>query len=184
MTDLRVRTTESPAPWAVPSPCDFRNPAAQVGRVTCAPVTGPAPAVRRSRLDDVANERPWRQGRREGTVPHRDRGLFGELVGCVGQVRRDVRSTEPAEREGRDLLAVGGVQSDYCDRPIAVAEGAHLEARVARRRPDAHRAWADEAAVARERPQSARGRDGVALDLNQPGIGTGDGRRARVAPHR
>ena len=66
------------------------------------------------------------------------------------------------------------------DRPVAVAERAHLEAGVACRRRDAHRARADEAAVARERPQSTRGGDRVALDLNQSRVGAGHGRRARV----
>ncbi len=65
----------------------------------------------RSLLSDVvADERPRRQGCSEGAVPDGDRGLCGELVGCVGQVwRHDVRSAEAVQREGRDLAAMGAV---------------------------------------------------------------------------
>ena len=62
------------------------------GPLELALVTAGAP---RSRSDGVADERPRRQGRGEGAVPHRHRGLCGEVVRCVGQVRRYVRSTEP-----------------------------------------------------------------------------------------
>jgi hypothetical protein len=89
-------------------------------------------------------------------------------------------SIEPAQRECRDLAAVGAVQNDHRDRPVAVAERAHLEARVARRRGDAYRAWADEPAVARDRPQPAGGGDGVALDLSQSRVGAGQAARARA----
>jgi hypothetical protein len=101
-------------------------------------------------------------------------------VGCVGQVWRDVRRVESAQREGRSLAAVGAVQDDHGGRPVAVAERAHLEIRPARCCPDPQYARADEAAVARERPQSTRGSDRVAGDLNGSRVGAGHRRRARI----
>jgi hypothetical protein len=62
-----------------------------------------------SRSDLVADQRPWRQSRGEGAVPHGDSGLREEPVGCVGQVRPDVCTAKAAQREGRGLTAVGAV---------------------------------------------------------------------------
>ncbi len=92
MADLRVGTTGSPVPWAILLTCDLRNPAAQVGRVTHAPVTGPAPA-------GVSARPP----------------VYRIIIGQSGRV-------PPAQRHGRNKQIVGDRRPRRCPRTRSAIE--------------------------------------------------------------